>query len=231
MSKRPRAGFTLVELLVVIGIIALLIAILMPALAAAKSQANRLKCSSNLRTLGQVMFNYAQDNRGLIPRDYSRGVPGHIFWAEAFARYLTKGIPDVPDSNSGRDQVLAPYLAKVPQFRCPDFPNPQQPVCYVCNGWDKFSANGETQPAFNVTKFRRSSETVFLTEGNKNCLVNDFEYHDVWHVDHLPSGPVNERRILDDQRHRGLVNVVYLDGHVAAKSFKLLKAEDFRLLY
>jgi prepilin-type N-terminal cleavage/methylation domain-containing protein len=60
-------GFTLVELLVVISIVALLVAILLPALGKARGVANMTKCSSNLRQVGLLEHNYANDYDGLIP--------------------------------------------------------------------------------------------------------------------------------------------------------------------
>ena len=71
--QRNRSGFTLVELLVVIGIIAVLLSILLPTVAGARSSARQTQCMNNLRQWGQAFHMYASQYRGTLPMDGGDG--------------------------------------------------------------------------------------------------------------------------------------------------------------
>src|SRR6476660_10643471 len=66
-DRESNDGFTLVELLVVIGIIAVLISVLLPALGKARRAAQSTACLSNLRTMGQAYYMYVGANKGYLP--------------------------------------------------------------------------------------------------------------------------------------------------------------------
>src|SRR5438046_69540 len=95
--QNRKAGFTLVELLVVIGIIALLISILLPSLNRARETANRVKCASNLRQLGQAILLYANENKGAYPRTFTS------VQATVVPTWGTQGMPPA----TGADPFLA----------------------------------------------------------------------------------------------------------------------------
>jgi prepilin-type processing-associated H-X9-DG protein len=105
---RRRGAFTLVELLVVIGVVALLVALLLPALGAAREYANRLKCIATLRGMAQAAALHAADHRGYFPIAGNVDVmpspeqlgdgPMHKYM---YFQFAPGEYPDLPDGATG----------------------------------------------------------------------------------------------------------------------------------
>jgi prepilin-type N-terminal cleavage/methylation domain-containing protein/prepilin-type processing-associated H-X9-DG protein len=118
-SRRPVAGFTLVELLVVIGIIAVLIAMLLPALNKAKRAAKAAQCASNMKQIATGMLMYAGDNKGrLMPTRIQASAVSSIypvgwFWTNEMVRmkYLR-----APNQFIGGNSSVSDYTV----FQCPE---------------------------------------------------------------------------------------------------------------
>jgi prepilin-type N-terminal cleavage/methylation domain-containing protein/prepilin-type processing-associated H-X9-DG protein len=150
-SRRLTGAFTLVELLVVIGIIAVLIAILMPALGKARETARRVNCMSNLRQLTTAWLAYAQANRGqLIPAE--------------------NNIDSWADAGNTDDAIVAgllyPWVPDPRVYRCPNDPVQQNQRSYsintFCNGAGAFF---NVPSVNNVARIRETSRTfVFIEE-------------------------------------------------------------------
>jgi prepilin-type N-terminal cleavage/methylation domain-containing protein/prepilin-type processing-associated H-X9-DG protein len=106
MSKQRRNAFTLVELLVVIGIMAVLISILLPALSRARESAKTVQCASNMRQIGIGMHMYCNENRGAVPpgNDFaaptgygtSSANPAVPFWSFFELLYINKYVHQEP---------------------------------------------------------------------------------------------------------------------------------------
>ncbi len=96
MVRRCQTGFTLIELLVVIAIIAILAAMLLPALAKAKMQAWRVKSVNNIRQLQLGAIMYANDNDGLFASQcsdrYTRTSPGSKAWIDVSTSAYIEGL-------------------------------------------------------------------------------------------------------------------------------------------
>ncbi len=235
-----RRGFTLIELLVVISIIALLIALLLPALGAARAVTRQLVCATNLHSLSQAAVTYANEHNGQLPRDYWPGQHlwegnPHVLLPEAVNEELGGRYPVIPpnlDSGKGdRDKYLAAVFSEMEVLQCPTFPPTTRSPVTVTHPWTNAQVEIAEQPYDYVTNaFKLGADTgssevtklgqisipsaiIFATEASADLPLHQFGKHDVFNDGHLWDRP-NPRMIRDDdQRHDGRLNVGFFDGH------------------
>jgi prepilin-type N-terminal cleavage/methylation domain-containing protein len=125
-------GFTLLELLVVISIIALLLSILAPALGKARKQVHRIRSQSNMGQIVDVLHLYAMDNSDRFPVSVaSNGLESDLTWAEPTKLIALDDLgPRIHRSVSG---YLNDYLDKADTMSCPSSPRPFK---FLQKAWD-----------------------------------------------------------------------------------------------
>jgi prepilin-type N-terminal cleavage/methylation domain-containing protein/prepilin-type processing-associated H-X9-DG protein len=184
-KKRTRSsGFTLIELLVVIAVIAILAAILLPALAQAQLRAERIYCLNNLRQLALAWIMYADENDGTMPQNDDGSIPTVEAWVKGNLTWDSIGNPNPDNYNITNlsESELGPYCGhSIGIYKCP----------------------GDKKPAALGPRVRSVSMNCFLHGQSVNSSVlalfpgNYFVYSKVSTM--LKPGPSDLWVFLDEQ--------------------------------
>ncbi len=218
-----RAGFTLVELLVVIGIIAMLIALLLPALSKARESARMAVCASSLRQLHLASVSYANDNRGFLP-------PAHVdFISKDLHRWhgirASMSLPFDFNGSPLRRYLQTPAIKQCPSFEFTTGGFEESAGGYGYNErflgssieqatgsitWAQLEANYVNRPA-KIAMIRKPSDTIMFADAAL-AAPNVIEYSFVEPpvAGGYPTCPSIHFR------HGGRANVVWLDGHITS---------------
>ena len=199
----PRRAFTLVELLVVIGIIALLMGILMPALSRARETARRTACASNLRQLALAVHMYASDFQNRLPFANSETLETNGQWNGGGWLYKH---PNNSQPEHVEEGALWPILKNRAVYRCPSDDPPwdsgptQNLSSYMMNG----AVNGYAKivPALKLSRFK--GDAIMFMEPDPKNTGGSGSWND---------GNNNADNSLTDRHHKG-GSVARFDGGV-----------------
>lgn len=188
-------AFTLIELLVVIAILALLAALLLPALARAKDSAKSIQCLDQMRQIGLATRLYADDNGDLLPRSqHSAAAHNQQVWERAESAALGGG----SSATSAWTNLVAGL------YRCPADPAPRY-IDYGLNAWF------EAAPPWNrVTCIPHPSTTICFCEIDSTVATDHVM---PWEWEEASDPWLND--IVEPFRHHQQANYVYVDSHVA----------------